>query len=164
MSIAVYAGSFDPFTAGHLSVVHQAARIFSHVRILVAVNPKKQTLFTMQERLELIEALVRAMPHVSVDATSDYVVHYAERIGARFLVRGIRGASDATFETDLAQQNREIAPAIETVLLPAEPSLSTLSSSGLKAKARRGDDISTDAPAAVVEALRAKLASESAAG
>ncbi len=158
MNIAVYAGSFDPFTAGHLSVVRQAARVFSHVRILVAVNPDKKTLFTMEERLALIDELVRPMPHVTVDATSRYVVHYANDIGASFLVRGIRGASDATFETDLAQQNREIAPGILSVLLPAEPSLSSLSSSGLKERARRGEDISADAPEPVVRALRQKLA------
>ena len=156
MNIAVYAGSFDPFTAGHLSVVHQAARIFSHVRVLVALNPDKKTLFSLEERLELIDQLVRPMPHVSVDATSGYVVRYASSIGATFLVRGIRGASDATFETELAQNNRELEPGVSTVLLPAEPSLSELSSSALKARAERGEDISGDAPELIVRALRAK--------
>ena len=77
----------------------------------------------MEERKALIHELVEAMPHVTVDATERYVVHYAQEIGASFLVRGVRGASDATFETDLAQQNREIAPGIMTVLIPAEPAL-----------------------------------------
>jgi pantetheine-phosphate adenylyltransferase len=157
MSIAVYAGTFDPITAGHLSVIRQAARIFAHVRVLVAHNPLKQTLFEVSERLDMIAALVRRMPQVSVDATDQLVVAYAQEIGASYLVRGIRGASDATFETELAQANRGIAPEIATVLLPAEPHLSSLSSSALKQRVRQGQDVTGDCPAEVARRLRQRL-------
>jgi pantetheine-phosphate adenylyltransferase len=157
MSIAVYAGSFDPITAGHLSVIRQAARLFAHVRVLVAVNPLKQTLFDVPERLEMIEELVRPMPAVSAAATPRLVVDYARDIGASYLVRGIRGASDAAFETELAQANRGIAADIATVLLPAEPRLSSLSSSALKNKVLGGQDVSDDCPPEVARRLRERL-------
>jgi pantetheine-phosphate adenylyltransferase len=98
------------------------------------------------------------MPNVSVDSTQGYVVHYAKEIGARFLVRGIRGASDATFETTLAQENRALAPDVQTVLIPAEPALSDVSSSGLKERARTGGDFEAACPPSVAAALRARLA------
>jgi pantetheine-phosphate adenylyltransferase len=155
--IAVYAGTFDPITLGHLSVVSQAAGIFSFVRVLVADNPAKQPLFTASERVELIARVVARMPNVTVDQTDGYVVEYAKQIGARFLVRGIRGASDATFETSLAQQNRVLAPDVQTVLLPAEPALSDVSSSSLRDHARNGADLTGLCPALIADALRARL-------
>ena len=155
--IAIYAGTFDPFTAGHLSVVSQAASIFSFVRVLVAVHPDKQTWFSKEERTALIEALVARMPNVTVDATDGFVVEYARSIGARFLVRGIRGASDATFETTLAQQNRVLAPDVQTVLLPAEPALSAISSSALKERALVGASLDGMCPAPVAAALHQRV-------
>lgn len=160
MSIAVYAGSFDPITAGHLSVIRQAARLFSHVRILVAVNPLKQGLFGTPERVEMIGDLVARMPQVSVDSTDRLVVEYARDVGASYLVRGIRGASDATFETELAQANRALAPELATVLLPAEPRLSSLSSSGLKQRVLAGEDVSAECPPEVARRLRRRLVEE----
>jgi pantetheine-phosphate adenylyltransferase len=160
MSIAIYAGSFDPITAGHLSVIRQAARLFSHVRVLVAVNPAKQGLFSPPERVELIAALVARMPHVSVDATDRLVVEYAREVGASYLVRGVRGASDAGFETELAQANRTLAPELATVLLPAEPRLSSLSSSALKQRVLAGEDVSADCPPEVARRLRLRLVEE----
>ncbi len=157
MSIAVYAGTFDPITYGHLSVVRKAAGIFGHVRILVAVNPDKRPLFTADERVASIGALVVKMPHVSVDATERLVVEYARDIGARFLVRGVRGATDAEFETRLAQQNRALAPEIETVLLPADPAFSGVSSSELKRRVRDGEPLSGACPAEIEAAIRARI-------
>ncbi|OGQ17512.1 MAG: pantetheine-phosphate adenylyltransferase [Deltaproteobacteria bacterium RBG_16_71_12] len=151
--IAVYAGTFDPFTAGHHSVVAQAAGIFSFVRVLIAVNPDKQCWFSREERQQLIAGWLAPMPNVSVDATEGLVVDYARRIGARFLVRGIRGASDASFETALAQHNRALAPDVQTVLLPAEPALSELSSSALKARALAGEALDGLCPPHVARAL-----------
>ena len=158
MAIAIYAGSFDPVTSGHLSVLRQAARLFGHVRVLVANNPDKTGLFTPDERVELLREVVQAMPNVSVDSTTSYVVHYARDIAATFLVRGIRGASDAQFETSLAQTNRSLAPEITTILLPAEADLAQVSSSQLKARARDGEDLSPWCPPAVARRIHAKLA------
>ena len=153
MAIAVYAGSFDPVTAGHLSVVLQAARLFTHLVVLVANNPDKKTLFTVTEREELLRETTKMHPNVTIGNTEGYVVEYARRIGASYLVRGIRGASDATFETLLAQQNRELAPELLTILLPAEAKLSEVSSSELKSMVLRGDDVSSVCPPLVAKRL-----------
>jgi pantetheine-phosphate adenylyltransferase len=160
MSIAVYAGTFDPVTLGHLSVLRQAARIFSHVRMLVAVNPDKHTLFSLEERVSMIRELTAAIPNVSVDGCTGLVVDYAREIGASFLVRGVRGATDAHYETDLAQQNRELAPDVLTVLLPAEPKLSEVSSSDLKRRAERGESLEGLCPAPVIARLSRRLGAE----
>ena len=158
MTIAVYAGTFDPVTAGHLSVVRAAAGLFEHLVVVIAVNPAKTTLFTGEERMALLRDAVAAHPNVRVASTSGYVVELARSIGARVLVRGIRGATDAAFETTLAQENRKLAPEIETVFVPALAGLSDVSSSGLKELARASADLSIHCSPAVAEALRAKLA------
>ncbi len=93
MSIAVYPGSFDPVTLGHLSVIRQAARLYPHVVVLVAINPEKRGLFSIEERVLLVRDSVKRFPNVSVDATEGLVVDYAREIGATVLVRGLRGAS-----------------------------------------------------------------------
>jgi pantetheine-phosphate adenylyltransferase len=157
MSIAVYAGTFDPITSGHLSVVRQAARLFSHLRVLVAVNPEKSTLFSPEDRLEMIRQVVGVIPNVSADRTLGLVVEYCREIGAAFLVRGIRGETDAGFETQLAQANRVIAPEICTILLPAEQHLSSVSSSGVKQMFGKGEDISPYCPAIVTRWLENRL-------
>ncbi len=142
MSIAVYAGTFDPVTYGHLSVIKKAAGIFSHVRVLVAVNPNKNPMFNALQRKSYILDLVDRMPQVTVDITEEYVVEYARAIGARFLVRGIRSATDAEFETMLAHENRKLAPEIDTVLLPADIGLTDVSSSELKRMIGLNKDVS----------------------
>lgn len=158
MNIAVYAGSFDPVTSGHLSVIHSAARLFPHVRVLVAVNPKKQTLLTAEERVSLLRELVCRYPNVTVDFTDGYVALYARSIGASVLVRGVRGATDAQFETELAHHNRAIAPEVATVFVPAEAELSDVSSTALKERIQRGDDVSNFCPEPVARLLRSRLA------
>ncbi|MCA9604448.1 MAG: pantetheine-phosphate adenylyltransferase [Myxococcales bacterium] len=158
MTIAVYAGTFDPLTLGHLSVVKTAVRLFAHVRVLVAVHPDKQTLFTLEERIALAREVVGAMPTVSCDGTGGMVVDYARAIGATVLVRGLRGEADAAYETRLAQANRELGPEILTVMLPSDPALSMVSSSELKRRARAGAPIDAFCPPAVAEKLLARLA------
>ncbi len=157
MAIAVYAGSFDPITLGHVSVLRQAASLFGHVRVLVAHNPEKTYLFVPDERVEMVREVVSAMPNVSVDCVEGLVVEYARNIAARFLVRGVRGASDAGFETELAQANRVLAPEITTILLPAEQDVAEVSSSGLKALAARGESLEGFCPPSVARHLRARL-------
>ena len=157
MSIAVYAGTFDPVTSGHLSVVRQAARLFSHVVVVVAVNPAKQALFTPEERVALIREAVALHPNVTCHFTDGLVVELARRIGASVLLRGIRGATDAQFETELARTNRQLAPELSTLFLPAEAHLAEVSSSGLKAMLLRGEDVSAYCPPAVAARLRERL-------
>jgi len=157
MTIAVYPGTFDPITTGHVSVVREAVRLFAHVRVLIAVHPTKQPLFSLEERIELAREVLGVMPTVSVDGTRGLVVEYARAIGASVLLRGLRGAADAAYETELAQQNRQIAPEIATVMLPAEPRLSAVSSSELKARAQRGEPIDEYCPSAIAERVRARF-------
>ncbi len=159
MTIAIYAGSFDPVTAGHLSVVRQAARLFSHVVVVVAVNPSKRTLLTAEERVALLREAVAKHPNVSVTATEGLIVELAREIGASVLLRGVRGATDAQFETELAQMNRALAPELSTLFLPAEAHLAEVSSSALKERLTRGEDVSAYCPPAVAAKLRERLAS-----
>lgn len=158
LTIAIYAGSFDPITLGHVSVIKQAVRLFSHVRVLVAVNPNKSGTFTQDERVLLVQESVAKIPNVSVDTTGGLVVEYAQEIAANVLVRGIRGASDAEGETELAQLNRSIAPQIATILLPAEPLLAAVSSSGLKQLAEDGAELSAYCSPLVARMLQSKYA------
>ncbi len=158
MTIAVYAGSFDPVTAGHLSVVRQAARLFSHVIIVVAVNPNKHYLLSADERMSLLREAVRRHPNVTVAYTEGLIVDYAREIGASVLLRGVRGATDAQFETELARNNRALAPELSTLFLPAEAHLAEVSSSGLKERVARGEDVSAFCPPAVAAKLRERLA------
>ncbi|GEL72949.1 MULTISPECIES: pantetheine-phosphate adenylyltransferase [Myxococcus] len=157
MTIAVYAGSFDPVTAGHMSVVRQAARLFGHVVVVVAVNPDKQSLLSADERVALLREAVAHHPNVTVARTQGLIVDFARDIGASVLLRGVRGATDAQFETTLAQNNRALAPELSTLFLPAEAHLAEVSSSGLKARVARGEDVSAFCPPAVAAKLRERL-------
>lgn len=142
MRIAVYAGTFDPVTAGHVSVIEKAAPLFDRLYVLVAVNPRKSTFFTMEERIAMIVDAVSELPNVVAAGTDGFVVNFAREHGAKFLVRGLRGVSDIEYETKIAYANRELAPEIATIFIPAEPDFSDVSSSRLKALAQSGACIS----------------------
>jgi len=156
MRRAIYAGSFDPFTFGHLSVATNAARVFDEVRILIAVSPDKNYLFSQKERLELISKVISGFGNLSVDTTDGYVVAYGGANDYRFMVRGIRNATDAVAEITLAELNSAFAPNIQTVFLPANPTLSEVSSSELKRKFLAGENISLYCPPEVIRALESK--------
>lgn len=158
--IAVYAGTFDPPTAGHLSVVRQAARLYSHLVVLVAVNPEKVTLFTPEERVAMLQEEAALLPNVLVSSTNGLVVEHARAVGASVLIRGIRGASDAHFETELAHANRGLAPEIVTVFLPAFATLAEVSSSELKRRTLAGLDVSSYCSPRVADRLRERLLRE----
>lgn len=151
---AVYAGSFDPITNGHLSILREAARLFDRVYAVVAVNPAKSTLFTEAERVELVRGAAADLSNVSVDSTHGLVVEYARQQGARYLIRGIRGSIDLEYEMALAQVNQALAPEISTLFLVAQAAVSVVSSSFLKELARCGADASPYCPAEVDRRLR----------
>lgn len=157
MKRAVYAGTFDPITLGHLSVVERAARLFDELVVVVAVNPHKEPLFSAAERVELITALAREWPNVTACETSGYVVELARARGARYLVRGVRGVTDTEAELELSRLNRALAPEIETVFVPAHAELSEVSSSHLKELVRAGADVQRFCPALVRARLKEKL-------
>jgi pantetheine-phosphate adenylyltransferase len=155
--LAVYAGTFDPITRGHLSVIERAARLFDRLIVIVAVNPAKHPLFTAEERVALIREVTRPWPGVSCESTTGYVVDLARARGARYLVRGVRGATDVEAEIALAHLNHGLAPEIETVFIPARADLAEVSSSRLKELVRQGEDVSLYCPPEVIAPLRAHL-------
>jgi pantetheine-phosphate adenylyltransferase len=157
MRVAVYAGTFDPVTAGHLSVIERADLLFDRTIVLVAVNPTKAPLFSIKERLAMICEATGHPQHVECAATDGWVVDYARAHEAAFLVRGVRGATDADYETALAQMNHVVAPEITTVFLPAHSNLSEVSSTRLKEMVGLGQNITAYCPAGVERRLRERL-------
>jgi pantetheine-phosphate adenylyltransferase len=160
--VAVYAGTFDPPTFGHLSVIARAQALFDHLWVVVAQNPEKQPLFSADERVALLREMLHELPATGVLHTSGYVVELARSLGARYLVRGVRGVTDIESEIALAQLNHQLAPEIETVFVPAHAGLAEVSSSRLKQLARDGADVSRYCSPAVQLRLMAWIDSQSA--
>jgi pantetheine-phosphate adenylyltransferase len=152
---AVYAGTYDPVTHGHLSVVARAVALFDRLWVAVAKNPSKQPLFSVAERVEMLREATQAWPSCQVVSTDGYVVELARELGARHLVRGVRGATDIEGEISLARLNQTLAPELETVFVPAHAELSEVSSSRLKELARQGADLSRYCPPSVAMRLQA---------
>jgi pantetheine-phosphate adenylyltransferase len=153
MRLAVYAGTFDPITCGHLSVIARCAGLFERTVVLIAVNPAKSPLFSLVDRLAMIRESTLGWSTVSADASEGLVVAYARAHGACALIRGIRGATDAAYETELAHLNFSLAPEITTLFVPSNPELSEVSSSRLKELARQGADLARYAPPPVLQRL-----------
>ena len=123
-SLAVFPGSFDPITNGHLDIVDRALAVFDRVTMAILRNPEKQPLFSVDERLALILEAYRGNPRVVADSFSGLLVDYANRVGASVIIRGIRAISDFEYELQMALMNRRLDPAIETVfMIPAESSI-----------------------------------------
>lgn len=129
MTKAVFPGSFDPFTVGHLDIVRRAALVFDDVVVAVFDNPGKGTEFSLEDRLTLIRDAVKDIPNVSVDSSSGLLVDYLRSIGANIIVRGLRNGSDVEYETMLESVNSRIAPEIPTVYLISRPEHAYISSS-----------------------------------
>lgn len=154
---AVCPGSFDPVTLGHLDVIRRAAPLVDELVVTVVENPSKQGLFTIEERLALIDDQVADLPGVRVARFQGLLVDHCRDLGASVIVKGVRGAEDVDYELQMAHMNRRLT-GVETVLLPADPSLSHVSSSLVKEIARLGGDIGHTVPTAVRDALLARLA------
>lgn len=140
MRRAVYAGSFDPPTLGHLSVIEKASSVFEHLYVVVGDNPSKNPTFSVDERVAFLAEHLERADNVSVTATQGLIVDFAKEHEANYLVRGIRGRADAEVEMQLAAVNDVREPSIQTVFLPANPRLREVSSSRLKEMARVGQD------------------------
>ncbi|MCI0403388.1 MAG: pantetheine-phosphate adenylyltransferase, partial [Acidobacteria bacterium] len=118
---AIYPGSFDPVTNGHLDLIERASRLFDHLIVALLTNPEKDPLFSVDERVEMLREVVAHLPNVEVETFDGLLVDYARRRGARVLLRGIRAVSDYEYELQMALMNRQLAPELETVfMLPAE--------------------------------------------
>lgn len=154
--IALYPGSFDPFTFGHLDVVQRAAKLFDRVEITVAINSDKMGLFTIDERCRLASKVVADLTNVSVMPFEGLLVDHARDRGACALVRGLRQVSDFDYEFRMAFANRKLAPELETVLLLTSEQHAFTSSSIVRDVHRWKGDVSHFVPAAVAAALKAK--------
>jgi pantetheine-phosphate adenylyltransferase len=155
--LAVYAGTFDPITRGHLSVIERGARLFDRVLVVVALNPSKEPLFSVEERTQMIRQVTSPWSNVDCTKTDGYVVELARARGARYLVRGVRSCTDVEGEIALANMNHALAPDIETVFIPAHPELSEVSSSRLKELAIQGMEISRYCPPEIAARLRERV-------
>ncbi len=154
---AIYPGTFDPITNGHLDIIQRAAVLFDHIVITVSTNPNKTTLFSLQERRHLIEQTVSDLPCVEVDTLDGLLVQYAKKKGASVLIRGLRAVSDFEYEFQMALMNRKLSPLLETVFLMPSEEYTYINSSIVKEVARLGGRIDCFIPAVVAEALKAKV-------
>jgi len=154
---AVFPGSFDPPTFGHLNIIERARTIFSEIHVVVAVNSEKKYLFSEDERVGLIRGLVKQWDNVHVHSWNKLIVAYAKQIDARVLIRGVRNLSDFSYEFDLAMMNRGLNPEIETVFLSTDPEYFVLRSSAIKELASFGGDVSSMVPESVAQVLRSKF-------
>jgi len=157
MRIAIYPGSFDPLTNGHLDVVQRAAKLFDRVIVAVAKNESKYPLFTLEERQAMVQKAVTHLPHVTTDAFDGLLVEYAVAKKAGAIVRGLRAVSDFEFEFQLALMNRKLDENIETIFMMPKDTYTFLSSRIVKEIARLGGDVSPFVPPHVQTALRKKL-------
>ncbi len=156
---AVFAGSFDPLTNGHLDIIKRASGLFESVDVVVSVNPEKKTMFSEEERVAFLSQLIKPFKNVSVHSYKGIVVNYAKEVGAKVLVRGVRSANDFGYEFELALMNQNLNPEIETVFLQSKEKYAIVKSSSIKQLAQFGGDISRMVPPIVAEALSNKYKS-----
>jgi pantetheine-phosphate adenylyltransferase len=154
---AIYPGTFDPITYGHIDLIKRACNIFSEVIVAVAHNPQKEPLFTVRERKDFLKKATANLSNVRIEDFDGLVVDYARKKGIKVLIRGLRMISDFEYEFQMALTNRKLAPDIETIFLMPQEGYSYLSSRLLKEAVSLGGDLSKFIPTYVQEALRKKL-------
>ena len=154
---ALYPGSFDPPTNGHLNLIERGSRIFNEIDIVVASNITKQYTFTAEERVEMMEELVKGFDNVHVHRWDQLIVQFAQKVGAHIIIRGVRALSDFAFEFELSMLNKGLNPEVETMFLPTDPQYFVLRSRSIKELARLGGDISSMVPPNVAKALYDRL-------
>jgi pantetheine-phosphate adenylyltransferase len=157
VQIACCPGTYDPVTNGHLDIVARAARVFGRVIVAVLVNPGKQPLFTLEERLAMLKEVTADIPGVEVDSFEGLLVDFARDRSVTAIVKGLRAVSDFDYELQMAQMNYRLA-GVETLFMAANPSYSYLSSSLVKDVARNGGDVTGLVPEPVLQRLRERAA------
>lgn len=157
MSIAVYPGSFDPITNGHVDVIRRGTKVFDRLIVAVADNPAKQALFTKDERAEMIREVTRGFKNVEIDSFDGLVVDYVHRKKAGVILRGIRTISDFEYEYQMALTNRTFAQDIETMFVMTHEEYSFVSSRLIKEAVSMGGDVSSFVPKEVEKRLKAKF-------
>lgn len=154
---AIYPGTFDPMTNGHLDIVTRAALMFDHVILAIAASPSKKPMFTLDERVALATHVTSHLNNVEVIGFSDLMANFAKAQGANVLVRGLRAVSDFEYEMQLANMNRHLLPTLESVFMMPSKEWSFISSSLVKEVARHGGDITPFLPQEVTQALMEKI-------
>lgn len=154
---AIYPGSFDPITVGHLDIIKRASSIFDVLYVAIMINPDKTSTFTLQERKDFIEKCIKDLPNVKVVVGETLTVDLAKQLGCKVMVRGIRAVTDYEAELALATSNMILNENIETFFLVAKPELSFLSSSTAKVIAKFGGDITGFIPEVIEEEIKQKL-------
>jgi len=154
---AVYPGTFDPVTYGHIDLIRRARKIFDEVVVAVAHNPSKAPLFTVEERIQLLRQATRSLRGVSIDHFDSLVVDYVKRRGARVVIRGLRMLSDFEYEFQMALTNRKLSEEVETIFMMPSESYAYLSARLIKEAGALGADLSAFVPPFVASALRRKL-------
>ena len=159
MKTAIYPGSFDPITLGHLNIIKRAAVCFDKLIVCVMVNSEKvnRGLFTEEERVELIRKVVAKLPNVEVDSSTTLIAEYARQKRACTLVKGLRAVSDYENELQMALINRKLNPRLETMFLPSSTKYTYVSSSMVKEMARYGADLSDFLPREIIDDVRQKM-------
>ena len=157
MKKIIYPGTFDPITNGHLDIAERAAVLFDHVILAIANHPKKNSLFTVEERIDLIQASIEHLDNVSVISTDALIVRFAKENEAIALIRGLRSISDFEYEFQMALMNRSLAPEISTVFMMPDERYMHLNSTVVKEIAALEGDISAFVPAIVEAQLKSKL-------
>ena len=157
MKIAIYPGSFDPVTSGHLNIIQRAANIFDKLIVCVMVNAGKNPMFTLEERVELIRRVTTDISNVEVDSSDELLAEYARRKGSCVIVKGLRASSDFENEFQMALINHKINPELDTMFLTADNQYMYLSSSTVKELGNYGVDLADFLPAEIIPDFQARI-------
>ena len=157
MKVAIYPGSFDPVTSGHLNIIRRAAKIFDRLIVCVMVNAGKNPMFTLEERVDLIRRVTADIPNVEVDSSSELLAEYARRKGGSVLVKGLRAGSDFEYEFQMALINRSINPDLDTMFLTAEHQYMYMSSSTVKELGKYNVDLSDFLPQEIIPDFQKRI-------
>lgn len=157
MKVAIYPGSFDPITSGHLNIIRRAANIFDRLIVCVMVNSAKSPMFSREERVALIQRVVKDLPNVEVDSSEELLAEYAKRRGSCVIVKGLRAGSDFENEFQMALINHKINPNLDTMFLTAEHQYMYLSSSTVKELGKYDVDLSDFLPMAIIPDFKQRM-------
>ena len=157
MKIAIYPGSFDPITSGHLNIIQRAANIFDRLIVCVMVNGAKSPMFTQQERVDMIRSVVQDIPNVEVDASGELLAEYARKKGSCVIVKGLRAGSDFENEFQMALINHKINPDLDTMFLTSEHQYMYLSSSTVKELGGYDVDLSDFLPKQIIPVFKKRI-------